>query len=146
MPNFGTKRGDEGVNQVELVGNIAKAPVESTIEYNGNTVTRCFYVLAVGRWKQNETDFIGCVAIGRKAEYALRNFRVGTSVAVVGRLYSARSSKKEEGGKNPYYTCVNVRIHEFAGYPRRDLAEQSYYDNDNDFIYDEEEDCPFPFN
>lgn len=140
MPKFGTKRGDESLNQVALMGYISKAPMESTAVYNSNNTTRCFYVLGVRR-NQDETDFIGCVAFGKKAEYALRNFKVGTAVAVVGRLYSA-PSKKEEGGKNLYYTCVNVITHEFAGYPRRDLAEQSYYNNDNDEVPD----CPFPFN
>lgn len=96
------------MNKVLLVGRITK-DVEVT-ETKNTTVGR--YTLAVDAGKDQEANFIRCVAFGKSAEFAEKYFCKGLRVAVEGHIQTGKYEDKE--GFTHYTTDVVVERQEFA--------------------------------
>jgi single-strand DNA-binding protein len=99
------------VNQVQLIGNLGKAPELKTFE-NGNKVVR--FTLATnesyknnaGEWV-NETQWHNLVAWGNLASHISENTEKGSKVIITGKLTN-RNYENAKGEKK-YITEVVVR-------------------------------------
>ena len=103
------------MNKVILMGRITRDPeVKYSQGDNATAVTR--YTLAVDRRfsrnDDNATDFIGCVAFGKGAEFAEKYLHKGTKVVVTGRIQTGSYTNKD--GVKVYTTDVVVEDQEFA--------------------------------
>ena len=126
------------MNQVVLMGRLTKDPeLRNTGELS---ITR--YTLAVDRrFRNNEADFIPCVAFGKAADFADKYFRKGMRVAISGRIQTG--SYEGKNGK-VYTTEVIVEDQEFA--QNKEEKEERPRVNPDDFmtIPDEiDEELPF---
>lgn len=99
------------MNKVCLRGRLCKE-VEARYTQDGTCVAR--YTLACDRKysKDNEADFIPCVAFGKSGEFAEKYFRKGMSVAVSGRIQTGSYTNKD--GVKVYTTDVIIEEQEFA--------------------------------
>jgi single-strand DNA-binding protein len=79
---------------------------------NDMCITR--YTLAVDRRfsKDNEADFIPCVAFGKAGEHAEKYYRKGLKVAVSGRIQTGSYTNRD--GQKVYTTEVVIEEQEFA--------------------------------
>ena len=105
------------MNKVILMGRLVRDPeVRYSQGENATAVAR--FTLAVDRrfnrnnGDDNNTDFIGCVAFGRQAEFAEKYFRKGTKIAITGRIQTGSYTNKD--GVRVYTTDVVVEEQEFA--------------------------------
>ena len=105
------------MNKVILMGRLVRDPeVRYSQGENATAVAR--FTLAVDRrfnrnnGDDNNTDFIGCVAFGRQAEFAEKYFRKGTKIAITGRIQTGSYTKAD--GSKVYTTDVVVEECEFA--------------------------------
>ena len=99
------------MNKVELIGRLTRDPeVRSTAGDNPRTITR--YTLAVDRKRNDNTDFISCVAFGAPAEFAEKYFHKGIKIAVIGRIQTGSYTKQD--GTKIWTTEVVVEEQEFA--------------------------------
>lgn len=103
------------MNKVILIGRLTRDPEVRYSETNEKTcIAR--YTLAVDRRIKQEgqqnTDFIGCVAFGKSAEFAEKYFTKGTKIAITGRIHTGSYTNRE--GKKIYTTDVVVEDQEFA--------------------------------
>lgn len=99
------------MNKVCLRGRLCKE-VEARYTHDNMCIAR--YTLAVDRRfsKDNEADFIPCVAFGKMGEFAEKYFRKGMSVAVSGRIQTGSYTNKD--GQKVYTTDVVIEDQEFA--------------------------------
>ena len=103
------------MNKVILMGRLTRDPeVRYGSGENSTAVAR--YTIAVDRrfkrdGEQN-TDFIGCVAFGRNAEFAEKYLRQGTKIVLTGRIQT--SSYTNRDGQKVYTTDIVVEEQEFA--------------------------------
>lgn len=100
------------------MGRLTKEP-EITVTAE-NTIAR--YTLAVDRTKDT-TDFIGCVAFGKNAEFAQTYLKKGTKIAVEGRIQTG--SYKNKDGKTIFTTDVVVNRQEFVESKGKESKEES---------------------
>ena len=103
------------MNKVILMGRLTRNPeVRYGSGQNATAVAR--YTLAVDRRFSREgeatTDFIGCVAFGKIAEFAEKYFRQGTKILVTGRIQTGSYTNRD--GRKVYTTDVVVEEQEFA--------------------------------
>ena len=80
---------------------------------NATAVAR--FTLAVDRRFRRDdasTDFIGCVAFGRNAEFIEKYFRQGTKALITGRIQTGSYTNRD--GQKVYTTDVVVEDQEFA--------------------------------
>lgn len=103
------------MNKVILMGRLTRDPeVRYGSGQNATAVAR--YTLAVDRKFSCEgeatTDFIGCVAFGKSAEFAEKYFRQGTKILVTGRIQTGSYTNRD--GRKVYTTDVVVEEQEFA--------------------------------
>ena len=73
------------------------------------------FTLAVDRRLRRDdasTDFIGCVAFGRNAEFIEKYFRQGTKALITGRIQTGSYTNRD--GQKVYTTDVVVEDQEFA--------------------------------
>ncbi len=105
------------MNKVILMGRLVRDPeVRYSQGESATAVAR--YTLAVDRrfnrnnGDDNNTDFIGCVAFGRAAEFAERYLHKGTKLVVTGRIQTGSYTNKD--GVRVYTTDVVVEDQEFA--------------------------------
>lgn len=103
------------MNKVILMGRLTRDPeVRYGNGQNATAVAR--YTLAVDRRFSREgeaaTDFIGCVAFGKSAEFAEKYFRQGTKILVTGRIQTGSYTNRD--GRKVYTTDVVVEEQEFA--------------------------------
>lgn len=98
------------MNKVEIIGRLTK-PVLAFASENGNSVAR--YTLAVTRnnGRNNEADFISCVAFGNQAAFAEKYLQKGMKIGVSGHL---QSSSYQKDGETVYTMDVVVAEHEFC--------------------------------
>lgn len=101
------------MNKVQLLGRLTKDPeVRYTEKENPLAIAR--YSLAVPKRNRDEQpNFINCVAFGKSGEFAEKYFKKGQQVCVVGSLNV--SSWEDENGKKKYKTEVNIEEQFFAG-------------------------------
>ena len=104
------------MNKVILMGRLTRDPeVRYTQGENGNSAI-ARYTLAVDRRfsrdRENNADFINCVAFGRAGEFAEKYFRKGTKILVTGRIQTGSYTNRD--GNKVYTTDVVVEDQEFA--------------------------------
>ena len=106
------------MNKVILMGRLTRDPLISYKEQEKTQEQMCIaqYTLAVDRRKEKDegqsTDFIGCVAFGRNAEFAEKYLKQGIKIIVTGRIQTGSYINKD---KNKVYTTdVVVEEQEFA--------------------------------
>ena len=103
------------MNKVILMGRLTRDPeVRYGVGENSTAVAR--YTIAVDRrfkrdGEQN-TDFIGCVAFGRNAEFAEKYLRQGTKIVLTGRIQTGSYTNRD--GQKVYTTDIVVEEQEFA--------------------------------
>lgn len=103
------------MNKVILMGRLTRDPeVRYSQGENATVVAR--FTLAVDRKYKTEggteTDFIGCVAFGRSAEFIEKYFRQGTKTVITGRIQTGSYVNRD--GQKIYTTDVVVEEQEFA--------------------------------
>ena len=99
------------MNKVFLIGRAVK-DTECRYTQGDEPIAVANYTLAVNRrGKNDEADFIRCVAFGKSAEFAEKYIKKGTKMAVVGRIQTG-SYKKDD--QTHYTTDVIVEEQEFA--------------------------------
>lgn len=97
------------MNKVILIGNLTKA-VE--IRYTQQGIAVANFTLAVKREiKNDETDFISCVAYNKTAELIGKYLDKGSKISIEGRIQTGSYENKE--GKKVYTTDVIVDKVEF---------------------------------
>ena len=104
------------MNRVILMGRLTRDP-EVRYSQGENATAIARYTLAVDRrfnrnGDDNNTDFIGCVAFGRQAEFVEKYLRKGVKMLVTGRIQTGSYTNKD--GVKVYTTDVVVEDHEFA--------------------------------
>ena len=104
------------MNKVILMGRLTRDP-EVRYSAGDNSMAIARYTLAVDRrfrrdGSDQNTDFIGCVAFGRSAEFAEKYLRQGTKVVVTGRIQTGSYTNRD--GQKVYTTDVVVEDQEFA--------------------------------
>lgn len=103
------------MNKVILMGRLTRNP-EVRYSQGAEPLAVARYTLAVNRrFKRKdepEADFIPCVALGKRGEFAEKYFRKGQLVGVIGRL-QVRSWEDKEGKKH-WTTEVIVEEQYFA--------------------------------
>lgn len=100
------------MNKVVLIGRLTR-DVETRYSQGENAMAISRYSIAVDRrGRDNETDFINCVAFGKQGEFAEKYLRKGMKIAVTGRIQTG--SYKDKDGKTVYTTDVVVEEHEFC--------------------------------
>ena len=102
------------MNKVILMGRLTRDP---EVRYSqGETATAVArFTLAVDRRFRRDdasTDFIGCVAFGRNAEFIEKYFRQGTKALITGRIQTGSYTNRD--GQKVYTTDVVVEDQEFA--------------------------------
>lgn len=115
------------MNKVILMGRLVKEP---DVKYSKNQepVAIARYTLAVNRKfsKEQETDFINCIAFGKLGEFAEKYFKKGQLISIVGRL-QVRSWNDQEGQKR-WSTDVIIEEQYFA---ENKKSSENYSKNDN---------------
>lgn len=85
------------------------------------------YILAVNRkyHKNNEptADFIGCVALGKNAEFTEKYLHKGIKIAVTGRIQTGSYTNRD--GQKVYTTDILIEEQEFAESKKNQSEEQS---------------------
>lgn len=105
------------MNRVELMGRLTRDP---DVRYSQGEDSVCVasYVLAVKRRAARDggedADFIRCIALGKKGEFAEKHLKRGMKIVVAGRLQSGRYGKE---GQTHFTTDVVVEAHYFCGNP-----------------------------
>lgn len=103
------------MNKVILMGRLVRDP-EVRYSQGAEPLAVARYTLAVDRpMKKNgekEVDFIGCVAFGKRGEFAEKYFKKGKRVSIAGRLQVSSWDDKE--GKKRWKTDVIVEEQYFA--------------------------------
>ena len=103
------------MNKVILMGRLTRDPeVRYGAGENSTAVAR--YTIAVDRRFKRDgernTDFIGCVAFGRNAEFAEKYLRQGTKIVLTGRIQTGSYTNRD--GQKVYTTDIVVEEQEFA--------------------------------
>ena len=101
------------MNKVILCGRLTK-DVEARYSTQGaDNLCIARYTLAVDRKdREQNADFINCVAFGKSGEFAEKYLHKGMKILVVGRIQTG--SYKNNEGKMVYTTDVVVEEHEFV--------------------------------
>lgn len=101
------------MNKVILTGRLVNEP---DVKYSKNQepVTIARYTLAVNRRfsKEQETDFINCIAFGKLGEFAEKHFKKGQLISIVGRLQVC--SWNDQKGQKRWSTDVIIEEQCFA--------------------------------
>ena len=102
------------MNKVILMGRLTRDP-EVRYSQGENAMAVARFTLAVDRRFRRDdasTDFIGCVAFGRNAEFIEKYFRQGTKALITGRIQTGSYTNRD--GQKVYTTDVVVEDQEFA--------------------------------
>lgn len=126
------------MNIVNLMGRIVKTP---ELKYTNNGISYCKFTLAVNKPKikdkEQETNFINCIAWGKTAETICNWLDKGNRVIVLGRLDVSKKDDK-------YYTNVVVETINFIDTVRTS-KEQTSAVEEAEIIEDDNEEEDFPF-
>lgn len=130
------------MNVVVIMGRLTKEPELKTTN-NGISVTS--FTVAVNRSysKENQTDFINCVAWRNNAEFITKYFGKGQMIAIKGSLQQSSYTDKD-GNKRTTYDVV-VDSADFCGNKEESKELDVDYNNAGDFedISMSEDDLPF---
>lgn len=110
------------MNKVILCGRLTK-DVEARYSTQGaDNLCIARYTLAVDRKdREQNADFINCVAFGKSGEFAEKYLHKGMKILVVGRIQTG--SYKNNEGKMVYTTDVVVEEHEFVESKKESVSE-----------------------
>lgn len=100
------------MNKVILIGRITK-DLELRQTTSGTSVLR--FTVAVDRYskdKENDADFISCIAFGKNAEFIGKWFSKGQMIALEG---SIKTGSYEKDGRKVYTTDIIVNHASFCG-------------------------------
>lgn len=115
------------MNKIMLMGRLTR-DVEMRYSANDNNKAIARYTLAVNRpYRQNreqEADFLPCIAFGKTAELAEKYLAKGMRVSIEGRIQTGSYTNRE--GRKVYTTDVVVERQEFL--EKRADNSQSYTD------------------
>ncbi len=116
------------MNKVLIMGRLTKDPDIRYRQEDGMVIAR--YTLAVDRrGKDQQADFISCVAFGKNGEFAEKYLKKGTKIVTIGRIQTG--SYTDRDGRKVYTTDVVVDEHEFAESKKQDTApEQASFVNE----------------
>lgn len=123
------------MNKVELMGRLTR---DIEIRYTNATNTMVGnFTLAVRRQKkQEETDFINCIAYGKIAEIMSKYCKKGDQVAIVGRIQTRSWINNQ--GKNQYATEIVTDEFYFVESKKKEAGDVQINEIDID-----ENDLPF---
>jgi len=104
------------MNKAILIGRLTRDP-EVRYSQGDNAMAIARFTLAVDRrfrraGEQGETDFIGCVAFGKQAEFVEKYFRQGMKMVLSGRIQTGSYTNKD--GQKVYTTDIVAEEIEFA--------------------------------
>ena len=103
------------MNKAILMGRLTRNP---DIRYTQGEKPMCIarYTLAVNRHfkrdREQEADFISCVAFGRQADFAEKYLQKGTKIVISGRIQTGSYTNRE--GARVYTTDIVVEEQDFA--------------------------------
>ncbi len=132
------------MNKVILIGRMVADP-ELNFQANSGMAI-CRFRLAVKRpFKKDETDFINCIAFGKRAETIAQYLTKGRQLAVTGNIRTGSYDAKD--GTKRYTTDVVVESFEFIGSNKNDNQGGALQDNEDSFYDDmtpvDDGDMPF---
>jgi single-strand DNA-binding protein len=100
------------MNNCILIGRLTRDP-EVRYTNSAEPLAIARYTIAVDRGdKDNNTDFINCVALGKNGSFAEKYLHKGMKIAVEGRIQTGSYTDKD--GNKRYTTDVLVNRHEFV--------------------------------
>lgn len=132
------------MNKVILIGRLTRDPELRFAPNTGNAVVR--FTLAVNRRKQKdkdqEADFINCVAFGKTAETIAQYLLKGNQIAVEGNI---RTGSYDKDGIKRYTTDVIIERFNFIGNNKSDNSNQTdnFKEFDDDMTPVDDGDMPF---
>lgn len=98
------------MNCVQIVGRLTRDP---EIRYTDGGMSIGRFTVAVNRrGKQDEADFISCVAFGKSAEFLEKHFRKGQRIGLIGHIQTGSYQNQE--GNTVYTTDVIADNLEFV--------------------------------
>ena len=102
------------MNKVILMGRLTRDPEVRYSQGDSATAVARFTLAVDRRFRRDDasTDFIGCVAFGRNAEFIEKYFRQGTKALITGRIQTGSYTNRD--GQKVYTTDVVVEDQEFA--------------------------------
>ena len=102
------------MNKVILMGRLTRDPEVRYSQGESATAVARFTLAVDRRFRRDDasTDFIGCVAFGRNAEFIEKYFRQGTKALITGRIQTGSYTNRD--GQKVYTTDVVVEETEFA--------------------------------
>ena len=102
------------MNKVILMGRLTRDPEVRYSQGETSTAVARFTLAVDRRFRRDDasTDFIGCVAFGRNAEFIEKYFRQGTKALITGRIQTGSYTNRD--GQKVYTTDVVVEDQEFA--------------------------------
>lgn len=100
------------MNKVQLVGRLTKDAEVRYSQGDSQMAIARFTVAVDRRGKNNEADFISCVAFGKTAEFIEKYFSKGNRIGVCGHIQTGSYTDKD--GKKVYTTDVIVDEAEFV--------------------------------
>lgn len=102
------------MNKVILMGRLVKNP-KLNYGQGADPLAICRYTLAVNRRVKKDgeqgADFINCIAFGKSGEFAVKYFKKGQMVGIVGRL---QTQSNEKDCERKWVTNVVVEEQHFA--------------------------------
>ena len=113
------------MNRVILIGRLTRDP-ETRYSQGENAMAVSRYTLAVDRkGKDNEADFINCVAFGKQGEFVEKYLRKGMKTAVTGKIQTGSYTNKD--GVRVSTTDIVVEEHEFCESKQSNNMPEPYY-------------------
>ena len=102
------------MNKVILMGRLTRDPEVRYSQGESATAVARFTLAVDRRFRRDDasTDFIGCVAFGKNAEFIEKYFRQGTKALITGRIQTGSYTNRD--GQKVYTTDVVVEDQEFA--------------------------------
>lgn len=103
------------MNKVILIGRVAN-DIEIKYSKSDNPIAILKFILAVNRKysknKEQESDFINCVAFGKTSEFISKYFEKGKKMGIVGNI--STSNWMDKDGYKKYKTEVLIEEVEFV--------------------------------
>lgn len=128
------------MNNVILMGRLTRDP---ELKYSQSGKAYCRFTVAINReFNREEADFINCLAFGKTAETIAEWLGKGRRIALQGRIQTGNYENKN-GDKVNTFEVIADRF-EFVDSARSDTSKnQSYSNNNNDDVLDDNDDFPF---
>lgn len=133
------------MNKVALIGRLTKDPDVRYSQNGDQQIAIARFSLAVDRrGKDQEADFISCVAFGKTAETIEKYLGKGRKIAIFGHIQTGSYTNKE--GVKVYTTDVIADEFEFCDSKNAELTAPAQQTDSNGFMNipdDIDEDLPF---